>query len=281
MKIYFACDLPIDLKEEVYAPWLAHYKETKMMDDAEIIICGIRMVDARFYKKALHFVCPATNTDHIHNLKSHHNVISVQGATELLDGVYATAEHTMTLICLMARRVFTHPNNFQNRYKFTGTTLKGKTLGIIGYGRVGRQLETIAKQGFGMRVLPYDIKTKKSNKSTIIKQSDFISINVSVTPNSPRALDRTDFAVMKRGVCIVNTSRGKAIDERFLIENHKFFGGIALDVLDGEPSPPNYKALKDLPNVILTPHISGCTVDDMKRTANYCLEHCVCLSQCV
>jgi D-3-phosphoglycerate dehydrogenase len=271
MKMYFANSLPMSLRSKVYHKWINRYETTAFQDEAHIVHCGINPINALYYEKAKYFVCPATNTDHITNLKSNQKVVSIKGASELLEGVYSTAEHTMTLMCMLARKVFEKPG-FWNRYDFTGTTLRGKTLAIIGYGRVGKQLERIARDGFGMIVLPYDNRTETNwEKSEVLQEADFISINVSVTPDSPKVLRRDDFAHIKQGAFLVNTSRGKAIDEQFIIDNHKHFGGIALDVLEGEPNPPNFNKLRKLPNVILTPHISGCTIDDMTLTSDYCL----------
>jgi len=272
MKIFFACNLPIDLRPDIHKKWYDNYKLTHFQDEAEIIMVGINPIDCRHYKKAIYFVCPATNVDHITNLNSNHRIISLLGASDFLEDVWSTAEHTMTLICMMARNVFEKPN-FWSRFDFVGTTLRGKTLGIIGYGRVGKQLEKIAHDGFGMTVMPYDLdKTTPWRKAEVLMAADFLSINVSVTPNSPPAITRSDLALIRKGTFIVNTSRGKAIDENFIIENAAYFGGIALDVLDGEPNPPNFQKLHKLPNVILTPHISGCTMDDMKKTSDYCYQ---------
>lgn len=272
MKIYFACNLPIDLRPDIHKQWYEKYQVTNFQDEAEIIMCGISLLDCRDYQKAKYFICPATNVDHILNLTSNQTVISLKDSSGFLDSIYSTAEHTMTLICMMARKVFEKPT-FWSRYDFIGTTLRDKTLGILGGGRVGKQLAKIASDGFGMKVIIYDTNTKRksvTSKYDLLKKSDFISINASVTPKSPKVLTREDFAQVKKGVFLVNTSRGKAIDESFIIENHKYFGGIALDVLDGEPNPPNYLKLSKLPNVIITPHIAGCTKDDMYKTSTYC-----------
>lgn len=271
MKIYFASNLPSNLQAEIYDSFIKRFQVTHRHEEAEIVICGINPIDARIYKEAIYFVCPATNTDHIQYLNSYQKVVNIKQAEDLLPSIWSTAEHTMTLMCMLARKVFSKPN-FWNRYEFVGTTLRNKKLAIIGYGRIGKQLEKIARDGFGMQVFPTDKKNNtKWGKMEALHNADFISINVSVTPKSRYALGRDDIAMIKKGAFLVNTSRGKAVDEQFLIENHEHFGGIALDVLNGEPNPPNFNKLIKLPNVIVTPHVSGCTIDDMKRTAEYCL----------
>ncbi len=174
-----------------------------------------------------------------------------------------------------------------------GVELRGKTIGIIGFGRIGRATASVAL-GLGMNVLAYDlfpfegaitlnlqgginvdIPVKSVSLAEVIAQSDFISLH---TPFADRPiLGADEFAAMKPGVGIVNCSRGGTIDELALIEaldNGKVaFAG--LDVFDNEPSP--LPALLTHPKISLTPHIGAATNEAQERIgaelANLIIDH--------
>ncbi|MCJ0743386.1 D-2-hydroxyacid dehydrogenase [Pedobacter montanisoli] len=174
-----------------------------------------------------------------------------------------------------------------------GTELRGKTLGIIGFGRIGRETATIAL-GLGMNVLAYDlypfngkitlnltqgikvdIPVQTVSLEEVIKNSDFISLH---TPFADKPiLDRDAFNQMKKGVGIVNCSRGGTVDEKALIEaldsGKVAFAG--LDVFENEPTPD--KAILSHPKISLTPHIGASTNEAQERIgeelANLIINH--------
>jgi D-3-phosphoglycerate dehydrogenase len=156
------------------------------------------------------------------------------------------------------------------RYNYLGSVIKGKKLGIIGYGRVGQQLHKIA-EGFGMKVYAYDLLNNNA-LNEVLTNSDIISLHTSMNLGLPPVLGEEEIIAIKPGSYLVNTSRGYAIDEAALIKHSSKFNGIALDVLCGEPNPPNFETFKAMGNVYVTPHIAGCTSEDMITTSNHCLD---------
>ena len=185
----------------------------------------------------------------------------------------ATAEHTMAMMLALARKV---PQAYVSltkgkwqREEFMGTELQGKTLGIIGLGRIGREVARRASQGFGMKVLSYDpFITEESVKplgiifcdfKKILKEADFLTVHTPLTPETKHLIDREAFALMKRGVRIINCARGGIVDEKALLEAIRSgkVAGAALDVFEKEP--PNRNPLLKRPEVIATPHLGAAT----------------------
>jgi len=185
----------------------------------------------------------------------------------------SVAEHTLALMLAMARRI---PQATQSttggkweKKKFLGSELRGKSLGIIGLGSIGREVVRRAR-AFEMRVLahdPYvtsqiaaDLGTELMPLTALYAESDYITLHVALTPETDRMLSHEAFAQMKPGVRIVNCARGELIDEEALrqaLESGKV-ASAALDVFPVEPPPPGY-ALFAAGNVLATPHIGGST----------------------
>lgn len=149
--------------------------------------------------------------------------------------------------------------------------MRGKTLGIVGYGRIGAQLSVVA-EALGMRVIFYDIAYRPAfgnARSTetlhdVLQHADIVSLHVDGRPENTNLISAKELAMMKPGAYLVNVSRGAVVDIRALAESliSGHLAGAALDVFPTEPlhgdthfSTP----LHDLPNVILTPHIAGAT----------------------
>lgn len=154
-----------------------------------------------------------------------------------------------------------------------GIQLKGKTLGVIGFGRIGQELSTIAI-GLGMRVMPVDvyipeaeinirpngfdnlkmgITLKSQNMTEVLKRADFLSVHIPFS-GGKAVIGAEEIALMKRGSYIINTARGGAVDEDALLDalNSGHIAGAGLDVFVGEPSPR--KDLLAHPNVSFSPH---------------------------
>ena len=185
----------------------------------------------------------------------------------------ATAEHTITLILALARKV---PQAYLSlvqgkwrREEFLGTELQGKTLGVIGLGRIGREVAKRAGQGFGMKVLAHDpFITEQSVKPlgvatcdfrTLVKEADFITVHTPLTPETKYLINKNAFQQMKRGVRIINCARGGIVEEKALLAAIRSgkVAGAALDVFEKEP-PVNNPLLK-CPQVIATPHLGAAT----------------------
>jgi D-3-phosphoglycerate dehydrogenase len=201
----------------------------------------------------------------------------------------AVAEHTFALLLAASRRLpvadkHVRQGGFDWR-PFGGVELREKTLGIIGTGSIGCRVAEIAK-AFRMRVLAYDkypnmkraeeIGMKYVDLYTLLKESDFITLHVTLTSETVRLIDKKEFEVMKNGVVIVNTSQGKVINEKALIDALKSgkisFAG--LDVFEEEP-PNKDNPLFRLNNTILSPHIGFNTIEAAKRCTNICIDNIV------
>jgi D-3-phosphoglycerate dehydrogenase / 2-oxoglutarate reductase len=149
--------------------------------------------------------------------------------------------------------------------------VRGKTIGIIGYGHIGSQVGVLA-EGFGMRVIFHDIVAKLpmgNNRSMaklddLLAEADFVTLHVPETPQTKNMMGAAELAKMKKGACLLNASRGTVVDIEALAAAIKsgHIGGAAVDVYPSEPETNSdgfQSALRGLPNVILTPHIGGST----------------------
>jgi len=195
----------------------------------------------------------------------------------------ATADLAFALILAATRRVV-EGDRFLRKGKFKGWApllllgkdVWGATLGIVGAGRIGQAVGHRAK-GFNMKIIYYD-KFRRENfeKETgaefvplekLLSQADIITIHVPLTQETYHLIGKREFALMKDGAILVNTSRGEVIDEEALIsalKNGKIFSA-ALDVFENEPDIR--KELLDLPNIVLTPHIGSATERTRRKMA--------------
>jgi D-3-phosphoglycerate dehydrogenase len=185
----------------------------------------------------------------------------------------SVAEHTLALMLAMARRIpeatLSTTGGKWEKKKFMGSELRGKTLGIVGLGSIGREVVKRAR-AFEMRVLahdPYvtsqiatDLGVELVDLAALYAASDYITLHVALTPETDHMLSREAFAQMKTGVRIVNCARGELIDDEALrqaIDSGKV-GSAALDVFAVEPPPPGYPLFAGN-KVLATPHIGGST----------------------
>ncbi|NTV29940.1 MAG: phosphoglycerate dehydrogenase [Candidatus Omnitrophica bacterium] len=193
----------------------------------------------------------------------------------------STAEHTFSLIMALARNIPQAHGTMKagkwDRSKFQGVELYGKTLGVIGLGRIG---STVAKfaQGFGMNIMAYDpflspeMAAKKGITITpfdeLIRKSDFITVHVPKTDETKGMIGEKELSVMKKSVRLINCARGGIIDEAALVKalETKSIAGAALDVYDQEPPPADCPLLK-FDNCILTPHLGASTAEAQVNVA--------------
>ena len=153
--------------------------------------------------------------------------------------------------------------------ELTGTEIEGKTLGIVGLGRIGGLL-AIKAHGLGMNILFYDPKTgsaalgKSVNLDELFASSDFISLHVPLLPETKGMINAATIGKMKKNAVIINTARGGLIDEEALYSALKE-GKIAGACLDVYPQEPYAGKLCELDNVVLTPHIAGSTAESQMR----------------
>jgi len=164
-----------------------------------------------------------------------------------------------------------------DRKRFTRSELAGKTLGVFGFGEIGRRTAEKAK-ALGMRVLSFDphvpaeapaaLGVTAASREDVLRCSDFVSLHVPLTPATRRLIGAGAFALMKRTAVLINTSRGAVVDEQALYEAlvAERLAGAYLDVLEAEPPAPNHPLCR-LPNCWITPHIAGLTEEAQERTA--------------
>jgi D-3-phosphoglycerate dehydrogenase len=165
---------------------------------------------------------------------------------------------------------------------FKGVELYGKTLGIIGIGRIGAELGKRAL-AFGMKVIAYDKYIQKSPAAkismvpldTLLKESDYISLHIPFVKEEGATLKEHDFEKMKDSVIIINCARGGVVDEQALLKylNSGKVRAVALDVYAAEP--PTFKELVNHPKVICTPHIGASTKEGQLRAGLICAEQMV------
>ena len=194
----------------------------------------------------------------------------------------AVAEHTFALMLALSKRIV-EADRFVRAGKYKrwepmlllGTELKGKTIGIIGLGRIGAGVAERARSGMGVNVLYHDIKRNKDFEkkyqakfaamSELLKKSDFVSLHVPLLPSTRHLIGKEELRLMKKTAYLINTSRGPVVDEKALVEalKKKHIAGAGLDVYENEPKlAPGLIKLK---NAVLTPHTASATVE--ARTA--------------
>ena len=195
------------------------------------------------------------------------------------------AEITWALILGLTKNLKHEVDNmFQGYWQNTiATELKGKMLGLIGLGKIGSQVATVAK-AFGMEVCAWseNLNLTKANelgvipmsKEDLLKTSDIISIHVVLGDRYNNLIRKQEFDMMKSSSFIINTSRGLIINEKDLIEALKSdkIAGAGLDVYNTEPLPQDHK-LRFMPNAFLLPHIGYVTVENYSKFYNQMLEN--------
>jgi len=200
----------------------------------------------------------------------------------------AVAEHTWALILALSRRIVESDEAVRRGgYKgwepdiFIGVNVIGKTLGIVGLGRIGSMVARRAK-GYNMTVLynkhESDPEAEKelgvafASLDELLAKSDFVSLHVPLTDETRHMINKSTLAKMKKGSFLINTARGSIVDERNLVEALKsgHLGGVALDVFDNEPNiDPELLAM---PNTITTPHIASATYEARNKMGEMAVE---------
>lgn len=191
----------------------------------------------------------------------------------------SAAEHAMGLLLALVRRIPWADRSMRSgewdRQRFQGTELRGKTLGIVGLGRIGAHVATLAR-GFGMRLLAHDphitearareLGAELVSLEELLQRADVVTLHLPLTPETRNLLDAKRLALMKPGAVLINAARGGLVDEQALLEalEKGKLAGAALDVFETEPLPPD-SPLRKAERVILTPHLAGSTVEAQER----------------
>jgi len=276
--------------EVVYLPTISHLSLKKMIYDKDILIIRSRTnVSSDLLRHAEHLKAVITAThgiDHVDVTELKKKGIKIYNIAEQTNAV---AEMVFALLLAMFRNLFFAILSMkQGKWKkgeIMGTELSGKSIGIIGYGRIGRRVAEIASKGFKMRVLAHDVYLTREAKQhalengvqligfrELLENSDIISVHLPLTEKTRNLIDRTEFALMKNGVYLLNLSRGDIINEEALFEalEKGKVTKAALDVFAEEP--PTNKKLIIHKNLIATPHIAGQTVESRINTGQKIIE---------
>ncbi|MDP8258151.1 MAG: phosphoglycerate dehydrogenase [Candidatus Aadella gelida] len=188
----------------------------------------------------------------------------------------STAEHAFSLMMALSRNIAQANQSVKNgkwdRKKFMGVELYGKTLGIIGMGRIGAEFAKRALS-FGMKILAFDpflseeraknLRVEAASLDELLKASDFITIHTPLTKETTHLLDEKAFKKMKKGVRIINAARGGIIDEKELAKNINSgkVAGAALDVFETKAKPPVDSPVAKMEKVVTTPHLGASTAE--------------------
>lgn len=199
--------------------------------------------------------------------------------------VTTVADHAFALILALVRKTiqwnqYVREVKYVNRWtsppmELIGMDLDGKTLGLVGFGKIGREVAKRAK-GFNMRVLVFDPYISKElaeqagvelvDLDVLLRNSDIVTLHAPLTKETYHIINEDRLKIMRKNAYIVNTARGPLIDEKALYKalKERWIAGAALDVFEVEPLPPDNPLLK-LDNVILTPHIAWFTEEALRR----------------
>lgn len=220
--------------------------------------------------------------------------IDLKAATDLKVPVLFTpgvnhttvAEHTFALMLAAVRNLVVEANHVAaGRWtRITGNEIYGKTLAIVGLGRIGKEVASRAR-AFGLQVIGYgnhwDDDFARAHEiervvafDEVLRRADIISLHTKLTPATKGLINAQNFPLIKKGAVIINTGRGELVDLDALVAALKSqrLLAYAADVLDQEPPPADHPLL-GLPNVILTPHIGSRTHESVQRQASCAVEN--------
>lgn len=251
---------------------LSEVEQHEMIKDAYAIVAGTEKYDAAMLegcddlKVIIRFGVGVDNfdLDEIRRKKIYLGTIANHNAV---------AEFTLTLILSVMKSLPLYDTEVRNGGwgRFRMKELSGKTVGIIGFGRIGRRLAELLT-GFGCRILSYDpyqdknvaksLNTELVSLDKLLSVSDVISLHMPLTEETRHIINLETIAKMKDGVYFVNTSRGGLVDEKALVESLKSgkIAGAGLDVFEKEPVSPN-NPLFTLDNDVLAPHVSALSIE--------------------
>jgi D-3-phosphoglycerate dehydrogenase len=198
-------------------------------------------------------------------------VVNTPGGNTISTGELALS-HILSLARNIPQATISMKEGRWDRAKYTGSELSGKVLGVIGVGRIGREVAKWCR-GFGMTTIGYDpLLSEQSARSfgvdpvslnELFEKSDFITLHTPLTKETQNIINQENLKKCKMGVRIINCARGGIIDEVALLESLKSgkVGGVALDVFDIEPPNSSSLELRMHPNTVVTPHLGASTLD--------------------
>lgn len=273
---------PLEEFGEVEVNLLTPYEKiADTVSDADAIICNKTELNAETLRKASHLKYIGLFATGYNNIDTEY--CKSKGITVCNAGSYSTdavCQHTFALILECMNRVgdysrFVADGNWKNSktfspFAFPLSEISGKTLGIVGYGTIGKAVAKVAK-AFNMKVLankrnPDSDDVDFVSFDTLLKESDIVTLHCPLNESSYKLFDKTAFSKMKDGAVFINTARGAIVDEGALCEalkNGKLaYAGI--DVLEKEPMAKDCK-LCEIENCIITPHVAWAPMETRER----------------
>jgi D-3-phosphoglycerate dehydrogenase len=195
----------------------------------------------------------------------------------------SVAEQCMGMILALAKRLMEadraiRAGDWDSRYRLIGGEVQGKTLGLIGFGKIGQRLAAMAHFGFDMPILYHDILAYPEAEARLgarrlslveaLAQSDFVSLHTPLVPKTQGMIDEAALRSMKRSAFLINSARGPVVDQAALIRalQEGWIAGAGLDVYEPEPLPKDSPLLK-MNNVVLSPHMAAHTDEALYRMA--------------
>jgi len=195
----------------------------------------------------------------------------------------SVAEHCLGLMIALAKHIVqadraARLGQWHVRYEYIGTELRGKTLGLIGFGRIGQRTATLCRLALEMPILYYDtvsypdveaeLGAKQVSLEDLLSAADVVSVHVPLLPTTHRIIGEAEFRRMKPTAYFINTSRGPVVDQAALVRalQEGWIAGAGLDVFDPEPLPTD-SPLLTLENVVITPHMASHTDEALLRMA--------------
>ena len=262
--------------------------------DVEVLVVKLKYIwNNELISKAKslkYIVTSTTGLNHIQLAgRSNVKVLSLKGETKFLNTITPTAELTWALLLCLQRKVYSAIDSVKatqwTREEFVGDELYGKTIGIIGYGRLGRMVARYSV-AFGMNILVHETSYieaselsgigKQVTLNELLAQSDIVTIHIPLESKNIGYLSREKLMLMKQNCIFINTSRGELVDEDALLDmlDSKAIAGVGLDVLSDEVSGDSEWLSKNKliqsrhlgRELIITPHIGGACSSSMDRT---------------
>ena len=267
----------------------------ELIADREIIFtstCPPYLVDEDLLENASNLsivATPSTGTTHLDNdylAKSEKHVITIK-TSPVIEQIFASSEFSFTLLIAMINKLpevveaAKYGNWRENEAIFRSNELMGKTIGLLGYGRIGKKMAKYSS-AFGMRVLAYDpyveiedeYVEEVSSKEEILGKSDIVSLHYHLTPETNKSFTANDFSKMKKGAFFLNTARGELVDEEAMLHHLKsgHLKAAAVDVITDEYLPdkwnhPVIKYSREHKNLLVSPHVAGLTIESESKSA--------------
>ncbi len=194
----------------------------------------------------------------------------------------SVAEHFVLLVVALSKRFLESDQDLRAgkwnvRYEYIGRELFGKTLGVVGFGRIGRSTARICHHGFGMRVLYHDAvaappeveaetEARRLSLEELLRTADYVSLNLPLVPETRHIIGRDQIRMMKPTAYLCNLGRGPLWDEKAVLEalEHKWIAGAGTDVFEEEPTAQDNPLFRHR-NFLCTPHMAAHTEEAMRR----------------